>query len=234
VAVTGAVVASGLILAGCGLGNVVGPESEAKVAYDVSARVLSLDVESGSGDIVVVESGRSGVHVTETLHWRGNASAKPTTSHPVDGDKLTLNYRCPKSSWSCGVDYRVEIPHGLDVKSDTGSGDITLRALSGPVNASTGSGDIDANGLSGTTLIGKTGSGDVQVAFVAIPSDVNVDTGSGNGTVKVPQGSYAVTTDSGSGSQQVGVTKNAAAPRKIVVRTGSGDVKVLPAVASSS
>jgi DUF4097 and DUF4098 domain-containing protein YvlB len=221
------VLASGLILTGCGLGNMVGPESEGKVAYDVSGTVATLRVESGSGDIMVVESDRSGVRVTETLHWRGNDGARPETSHPVDGDTLTLTYRCPQMDWACGVDYRVDVPRGLDVKTDTGSGTITLRALSGPVDANTGSGDIDANGLSGKTLVGKTGSGEVDVRYTTLPDDVYVETGSGNGTVRVPQGAYDVTADSGSGDRRVDVTKDPSASRKIVVRTGSGDVNVL-------
>jgi hypothetical protein len=220
----GAAVGAGLLLTGCGLQNIAGPPKEATHAYDVAGKVAVLHVDSGAGAVVVTESGRAGIHVTETLHWRRD---KPVTRHPVTGDTLTLDYDCPNGAWGCDVDYRVEVPRGVKVRVDTGSGDITLRALSGELDAKTGSGTIDANGLGGRRVVAQTGSGDVELRFGSVPDEVTVDTGSGNGVVRVPQGTYHVTTDTGSGDQKVEVTSDDSSPRRIIVKTGSGEAKVL-------
>ncbi|WP_214414317.1 DUF4097 family beta strand repeat-containing protein [Sphaerisporangium fuscum] len=222
----GTALGAGLLLTGCDLKSIGGPTEQATQSYDVAGKVATLRVDSGSGEIVVNESGRTGIHVTETLHWR---SSKPTTRHPVEGDALRLDSTCSHGDFACSVDYTVEIPHGLQVRVDTGSGAITLRALSGEVKASTGSGDIDANGLGGKQVTARTGSGDVDLRFAAVPDNVTVDSGSGAGVVRVPQNTYNVTAWTGSGEKRVDVDNDAGSPRRISVKTGSGDAKVLKA-----
>ncbi|MEO3810006.1 DUF4097 family beta strand repeat-containing protein [Sphaerisporangium sp. B11E5] len=222
----GAVLCAGIMLTGCGLRTIASPTKEQTKAYDVGGAVAAIDVESGSGAIVVVGSGRTGIRVTESMHWKGE---QPKTKHPMDGDTLKLSYDCEPDDWNCGVDYRVELPAGTRVKVKTGSGDITLRALGGEVRATTGSGEIDANDLSGKHAVAETGSGDVELRFTVVPDDVQVSTGSGTGVVRVPAGNYNVTTNTGSGDKTVGVAADASSPHRIIVKTGSGDAKVLKA-----
>nr|WP_170317304.1 DUF4097 family beta strand repeat-containing protein [Acrocarpospora corrugata] len=215
----GAVIGSTLVLTSCGMDLNFG-RTQSVEDYDVSDKVSSLVVDAGSGDVVVSESDRSGVKVTETLHYRGD---KPTDGHRVSGDTLELSYDCS----DCAIDYRVEVPRGLNVTVDTGSGTITLRSLTGPLDVSTGSGDIEATGLTARTAVAKTGSGDVQLKFTSAPDQTEVSTGSGEGIVHVPKGPYHVTMETGSGEQTVQVTQDPAAARKIFIKTGSGDAKVL-------
>ncbi len=227
-ATAGAMTASALLLGACGLGNLVGPEHEDKVDYSVTEKVTELTVETGAGDITVVESDRSGIAVTERLSWRGADDAKPRTTHAVAGERLTLTYDCPGTIGNCGVTYEVQIPRGVGVKADSGSGRLILRGLSGAVEASTGSGDIEGEDLTGKRAVGKTGSGDVELRFGSVPDDVEVDTGSGNGVVRVPAGAYNVTAETGSGDELVEVNRDGGSSHKIVVKTGAGDAKVLP------
>ncbi|WP_285776354.1 DUF4097 family beta strand repeat-containing protein [Microtetraspora sp. NBRC 13810] len=226
-ATAGAVLGAGLLLTGCGLDGVGGPAKEDVVGYDVKGAVTALEVKTGAGDIVVNESDRTGLRVTETLHWRGDA--RPETEHPVDGAKLTLGYACPDrfGFGECWVDYKVEVPRGLDVDVDTGSGRLTLRSISGTLVASTGSGDIEAGGLAVKRVVAETGSGTVDLGFSAAPDDARVETGSGDATVRLPQGAYAVTAESGAGDERIEVTDDDSAPRKVDVSTGSGDANVL-------
>ncbi|WP_248960284.1 DUF4097 family beta strand repeat-containing protein [Sphaerisporangium perillae] len=219
-----ALLGAGLLLTGCGLTDIAAPTKEEKNVYDVTEKTPVLHVESGSGEILVTESDRTGFHVTETLHWK---SDKPVTRHPVEGDTLKLGYDCPNENWTCDVDYAIEVPRGVQVKLKTGSGDITLRALSGRFDADTGSGTIDANGLGGKQAVAKTGSGDVDLRFTAVPDNVDVRTGSGTGVVHVPQGAYDVNLSTGSGEKKIDVTDDDSSSRSIVVKTGSGDAKVL-------
>ncbi|MBO4271313.1 DUF4097 family beta strand repeat-containing protein [Microbispora triticiradicis] len=219
-AVAGAALGLSLTVAACG-GPLGFGGQQAVQSYDVADAVTLVDTHTGSGDIVVSESDRSGVHVTETLHWWGN---KPKTEdgHSVDGGTLELKYKCGR----CSVDYKVEVPRGLTVKIDTGSGDLTLRNLTGQVEASTGSGDVDARGLATKEVDAKTGSGDVTLRFTAAPDEVHAVTGSGDGKVWLPDGAYNVDATTGSGERRVDFAENDSAPHTIVVRTGSGDAEV--------
>ena len=128
----GALLGSALVLSGCQFGLNFGDAEQAVSSYDVTDKVTALDVATGSGEIVISESERSGVHVTETIHWHTN---KPTTEHPVDAGTLTLRHKCPEPDMNCSVDYKVEIPRGVSVKLDAGSGTITMRGLTGAVSA---------------------------------------------------------------------------------------------------
>ena len=101
------------------------------------------------------------------------------------------------------------------------------RALTGPVEASTGSGRIEAADLGGKKVHAETGSGDIELEYVAVPDDVTLETGSGDATVRLPDESYAVTTESGSGDSTTEVTNDGSSPRKVSVTTGSGDASVL-------
>ncbi|MFI7032680.1 DUF4097 family beta strand repeat-containing protein [Microbispora rosea] len=217
-AVAGAVLGMSLVATACDVRIGFGGQ-EAVESYDVTDAVTVIDARTDSGDVVVSEGDRTGVHVTETLHWRGD---KPANGHSVDGDTLTLAYKCG----NCSVDYKVEVPRGLDMKIDTGSGDVTLRDLSGQVNASTGSGDVDARGLAATQVNTRTGSGDITLRFSAVPTQVQAVTGSGDSRLWVPNGAYNVNASTGSGDRTVEVTHDASAPHTITVRTGSGDAEV--------
>jgi hypothetical protein len=222
VAVLGAALGLGLTLTSCGMSFGLGMEQSEEIAYDVTDKVAIVQADTGSGDIVVNESDRAGVRVVETLHWRGD---KPGDGHRVEGDTLSLDYECH----TCAVDYRLEIPRGMDVRLDTGSGMITLRSLTGAVAASTGSGDVDASGLTAKRVKAETGSGSISLRFSAAPDHVDVQSGSGDSRVWVPSGAYNVETETGSGDQEVQVTRDPGAPRTLIVKTGAGDAKVLRA-----
>lgn len=217
-AVAGAVIGLGLALTGCDLRIGFGGQ-QATQSYDVTDKVTVLDTHAGAGDVVVTESDRSGVHVTETLHWRGD---RPSDGHSVARDTLTLAYKCG----NCSIDYKVEVPRGLHLKIDSGSGDITLRNVTGTVNAATGSGDIDGRGIAASDVNTRTGSGDITLRFTAVPGQVQAVTGSGDGRLWVPDGTYNVNVSTGAGDRTVDVKNDASAPHAITVRTGSGDAEV--------
>ncbi|NUT42270.1 MAG: DUF4097 family beta strand repeat protein [Thermoactinospora sp.] len=221
-AIAGALAAAAL-LTGCGV--VGGPTQQEEISYDVPDKVAKLVLDSESGDIVVNESDRAGIRVVETRHWNND---KPNAQHKVNGDTLDVSYTCPDDFVNnCSVDYRLEVPKGLELTLETGSGDLTLRTLSGVVRAKSGSGDISASGLVGKLFRAETGSGDVELKYASTPDEIKVETGSGNATVWVPQGPYDVQTKTGSGATEVAVTDEPGATRKISLETGSGDVKVL-------
>jgi hypothetical protein len=224
IAIAGGLLASAALLSGCGLAGLGGPSNQDTVSYEVTDKVAKLRVESGAGDAVITETGGSAIRVVETLQWRGD---KPNAEHSVDGDTLFLRYDCAEGWGGCSVNYKIEIPKGLQVDADTGSGDITLRSLTGPLDVTAGSGDVDASGLAGKKVVAEAGSGNIELKYTTAPDSAELKAGSGDVTLHVPDGAYDVKTEVGSGDTNVAVDKDPNSPRKLSLTTGSGNVSVM-------
>ena len=63
--------------------------------------------------------------------------------------------------------------------------------------------------------------------FATVPDSVEVESGSGDATLHVPDGAYDVKTEVGSGDATVSVKKDPSSPHKVSLTTGSGDASVL-------
>ncbi|GAA3596429.1 hypothetical protein GCM10022419_094560 [Nonomuraea rosea] len=224
--IAGGLLASALLLTGCGLASIGGPNNQDTVSYQVTDKVTKLQLKSNAGDAVVTETDGNAIRVVETLHWRGDE--KPTPQHKVEGGALFVTYDCASSWGSCGVDYKIEIPKGLPVDLDSGSGDITLRSLTGPIDAHVGSGDLGATGLAGKKVFVEAGSGNIQLQYTAVPESAELKVGSGDIALNVPDGAYDVKTEVGSGDVAVSVKTDKSSPNKISLTSGSGDIAVLP------
>lgn len=213
----------GVLLTGCGI---AGAEERDTASYDVTDKVAGVKIEGDSSDIVVTESDRQGVHVTEILTWRNN---KPKPTHVVQGDTLVLTFTCPISVGmsSCDVGYEVEVPRGLRIKAGTDSGEVTLRALSGEVEATSDSGRIEARDLTAKRVTTESDSGDMTLVFAGQPDKVKTTTDSGTTEVRVPQGPYNITTDTDSGSKKITTKSDASASRVIEMSSDSGDLEVV-------
>jgi hypothetical protein len=224
IAIAGGLLASAALLSGCGLAGLGGPTNQDTVSYEVTDKVAKLRVESGSGDTVITETGGSAIRVVETLQWR---DSKPNAEHSVDGDTLFIRYDCAQGWGGCSVNYKIEIPKGLQVDADAGSGDITLRSLTGPLDVTAGSGDVDASGLAGKKVVAEAGSGNIELKYTAAPDSAALEAGSGDVTLHVPDGSYDVKTEVGSGDANVAVGKDPKSPHKLSLTAGSGNVSVI-------
>ncbi|MGN9844324.1 DUF4097 family beta strand repeat-containing protein [Nonomuraea sp. H19] len=215
------------VLTGCG---VSGPLDEDAVSYDVTDKVAALHVEADSGTVEVVESDRRGIRVTERLSWR---KSKPETSHKLQGDTLKLTFTCPATwGWgamgtSCDVSYQVEVPKGLRVKVGSDSGALTLKNLSGAVEATTDSGAIEGSGLTGMQVVTKTDSGDMTLAFAGQPGKVTTSTDSGDTVIHVPQGPYKIVAKTDSGNKDIKAASAPSAWRSIELSSDSGNLAVV-------
>ena len=74
----------------------------------------------------------------------------------------------------------------------------------------------------------RTGSGDAELAAIRAPRELLADTGSGSVELGVPDVGYAIDADTGSGDEDIGVRRDDAAPHRLRLETGSGDVTVRP------
>ncbi|MFI7706990.1 DUF4097 family beta strand repeat-containing protein [Nonomuraea sp. NPDC049480] len=226
IAIAGGLLASAVLLTGCGLASIAGPTNQDTASYQVTDKVTKLQLDSHSGDAVVTETDGTAIRVVETHRWSGDD--KPKAQHKVEGGVLFVTYDCPANWGRCSVDYKVEIPKGLPVDLDSGSGNLTLRGLTGDLEVFVGSGDVDASGLAGKRVVAEGGSGNIELKYTAAPDSAKVEVGSGDITLNVPDEGYDVSTDTGSGDANVKVKRDDSSPRKISLTAGSGDVSVLP------
>ncbi|WP_158847272.1 DUF4097 family beta strand repeat-containing protein [Saccharothrix deserti] len=226
-------------------------------SHSVSDQVTEVRLQNGSGDVIVRSrtGGGDNTEIRRRVEYPKDMD-KPGVSHRMEGSTLVLD-GCGSQ---CSVDYEVTVPSkevritgennsgdvrlegvaGVDV--EIGSGDATVRAVSGAVRISNGSGDLDVADVAGD-FTGEIGSGnaklsdmrgpvtidnrsgDVHVRMTAVVS-VRAEADSGNLTVDVPQGAYNVDVESGSGDTAVDVKDDPNASAALVLRARSGDVTV--------
>jgi len=129
-----------------------------------------------------------------------------------------------------------------DLSVDTGSGGVTASRLnSNQLSIDTGSGNIQVTGLTAPQVALQTGSGSVTADLSGEVWNVNVETGSGDVTLKVPPTLAAeVDIETSSGEIEtdfeVAVTRHARdhmtgrigdGGGKIAIETGSGGIKLV-------
>jgi hypothetical protein len=130
---------------------------------------------------------------------------------------------------SGGGDVTVSGPEG-PVIVDTGGGNLTAGDLGGTLRFSTGGGDADGNGLSASVVTTDSGGGNVTLVFTRPPANVTVTSGGGDITILLPRGTteYDITSSPGGGdySRASSVPDNSAAPDKITVDSGGGNIRI--------
>jgi hypothetical protein len=149
--------------------------------------------------------------------WIGSCGANLTlTVHPAD----------PVTASTGSGDLRVQGLVG-PLKLEDGSGDISVANLSGPVVMQAGSGDISGSGLRASTVQATDGSGDVHLVFTRPPDEVRINASSGDINLTLPGGySYRVSSHTSSGSSHIGVVQDPSSHRVVDLEDGSGDISV--------
>ena len=199
---------------------------------------VTVSVTNGSGDITVVPGQDGSVHVVGRIRARasllGGATAddkiqKLSANPPIvqDGSSIRIGEITDESLRNgLTITYEITVPVATQLKSRVGSGNETIGAIAGPVDATSGSGDLKIGPLkSGATL--STGSGNIMLLGAA--GDVTVKTGSGD--VKAEQVRGRVNAKTGSGD----IALQGVPDRDWTVTAASGDVDLwLPADARFS
>jgi hypothetical protein len=194
---------------------------------------VELDVRGGAGDIVV-RAGPAGsvvvkARIRATDRWLGGLSAEEKVRRieanpPIEqtGNFIRLGRFSEKElERNVSISYDLVVPFETKLRADTGSGDVRVGGLRGPVNVDTGSGRVEAADIGGDVTI-DTGSGDVVLS--RIRGDVRADTGSGSiEAVNVGGGCWA---DTGSGDVRVEFSGEGAGDHRVSIDTGSGNASV--------
>jgi hypothetical protein len=198
-------------------------------SFQVSGPV-TLDVTNGSGDIVVREGGSGSVEIHAKIQagerW-GNSDAAEARVHQIennppveqDGNTIRIRQNGDHEQWrNISIDYEITAPRETQLSSRTGSGDVTVEGIRGPVQAETGSGDVKMRGLH-ANVTAQTGSGDTR--FEGIEAErVEIKTGSGDVSVRDLHCALVARTGSGdieAEGQPTGEWR---------LHTGSGEVKL--------
>lgn len=193
-----------------------------------------LNVTSGSGDVVV----RTGPQGTIRVHARVRARSGPFISlggesaeerirkierdPPIEqsGNRIHVGPKDWNEGWNgISISYEITVPASTRLQARSGSGDLDVSEVAGPVEASTGSGNIRVGRVTGD-VAARTGSGDIDLAGAG---SARASTGSGNVTAMGIRGDLEAHT--GSGDLTLGQNGKGRAE----VSTGSGDVDLLGA-----
>ena len=216
---------------------------------DTQTRTLAaaptIVVHTGTGDVRVIAADRTDVRLTtkeKRSIWGGGHVR-------VSGDAadLRLKDHCdgfPVVDDPCGVDSILEVPRATSVRVVTGTGDLRAENLRGAAELRAGTGDLRAVGVSGPLrlssqtgdvhvegpspdVVARTSTGDIHVE-AGRPGTVDAQADTGDIHISVPDLTYAVDADTGTGDDTVDVRRDDASPRKLRAHTDTGDVHLEP------
>ena len=188
--------------------------------------VLEIDAGAGSLEVTGTETARD-IRVLATIKVAdSDEDAKKMIATDLrlslerKHDTAILESFFDHSRWrgngNAAIDLQVEIPRGLDLVIDDGSGSMHVEAAGGKVHIDDGSGSISV--VQAGEVIVDDGSGSIKIIEAA--GDVSIDDGSGDIYVSSVQGS--VTIDDGSGSINV----DDVAQDLTIVDDGSGSLRL--------
>jgi hypothetical protein len=192
------------------------------MSYDLSSAVTAMAVHSSGGRIIVTAGAGDAVRVTETLRWTGARPASP--EHRLDATQLTFTSGCQGHPGTCGVDYRLEVPAGVDATMDSAGGAISVEGLAGSLDLSSGGGAINGSRIAAKSVIARTAGGPSNLIFAVAPTAVRADSSGGDVTVRLPARSYAVNARSDGGDTRIRVATDPAAEHRIDVEADGGDI----------
>jgi hypothetical protein len=220
----GSLLAAAPLVAGCDALGKIGSAAHhpPPQVFTVSARVTTLVISGGSGSVDVTGSSRSTVSVSQQASYTGKP---PSVTHVLRGTTLTLSYTCP-AQIVCGMAYEVQVPRGIAVTVGTGTGEITLTSLAGPVTARADAGLITGVDLRSSVASFKSNAGGIVAAFSAAPSSLTATTTVGPITLTVPGSvTYRLSTHTIVGTSTVTVRRGGSA-HSITASSDLGSIAV--------
>ena len=187
---------------------------------------LRIEAGAGSMDIVGVSGGNE-ITVVATIQISDNdddearerIASDMMLSLEKDSDTAELKAWFESGGWNWGrgdsprISLEVQMPEGLHLDVDDGSGSIEIENVRGDISMDDGSGSLSMKDVGGDVEI-EDGSGSIKVSGVG--GNLSINDGSGSITVKGVAGS--VTVDDGSGSIDVSDVEE----DLIIVDDGSG------------
>ncbi len=201
-----------------------------------------IDLANGAGKVEIRTGSPGNVRIHGEFRVQAWIFGSPeheiadVTQHPPieqEGNLIRIGHD-ERSKRNLIVIYTIEVPVETELRSKSGSGDLEVRGIRGPVRTVSGSGDVTADQIGEDTEV-STGSGDIKLTDIA--GQAQATAGSGDlrlrgvkGEVRVHTGSGDVTIEHASGAVTAGTASGSvdlrSASGDIRVRTSSGDVTI--------
>jgi hypothetical protein len=200
---------------------VAAPSSDERAEVAGTPAAVVVEVDQGDVDVRAVP-GAAGASATAAVR----TVVTPERTARLDGDEARLSWTC--RLWTtCRADVRAEVPPGVRLEARTDFGDLRVAGPVGDIELETGSGEIEARAIDGRLATIEGRSGDVTLAFVRRPFDVDVEVSSGDVEIAVPAGVYRIEAETRAGDVVLrGVGHHPDAPGRIRADTTAGDVTV--------
>ncbi|OZM71390.1 hypothetical protein CFN78_19695 [Amycolatopsis antarctica] len=203
-----------LVLTGCGLD--LGSGETLRDGKPIGAEVAGVRFDVPAGNVTVRVEDGAPASLRRTVSYEGR---RPGDTHRLDGDTLVLQ-GCGDD---CSVDYDVVVPRGMAVGGHAAAGNVEVDGASS-LDVRSQAGDVVARRVTGQADV-DANAGRIDVTFTA-PASARLSSGAGDVTVGVPAGPYRVVTDAATGTREIAVANDPAAPHELDLRSSAGDVVV--------
>ena len=189
---------------------------------------VDMEVQTGSGDIVVRPGSSGQVQIHGTIHasgWHISGDVEQRihdleTNPPIEqnGNSIRIGHvEDNERMRNISISYEIVVPADTRLRASSGSGNVRAEGINGPADANSGSGNITLTNV-GAETHARSGSGDIELS--SIRGTVKATTGSGSIHATGIAGGFT----GSSGSGDVRVEQTAAGDTE--VGTGSGSVEV--------
>ncbi len=154
------------------------------------SKVNDLEIDWVSGSVKVVYGRTRAIEIAETSK-KGKLSDDEQLRWLVDGSKLRIKFMKSgiKLLSDLDKDLVVTIPEGMvfnDLEIDTVSSNSEITVNAQKYDIDNVSGDVTLSAASAKEFEMKTVSGDAMLSFASCPSEVDMDSVSGNCTLRIP------------------------------------------------
>lgn len=174
--------------------------------------VKSIDLSTASGDCEIVKGSGSSVKVL-VIYTYDDDDYEPKMN--LRGSNLNLEEKFHSGNTRGSSNWKLTVPDGLNIKFNSGSGDLILTNLKGDIDYNSGSGDAEVSDFDGELSL-NSGSGDFRFENVKGKLKAN----SGSGDHQISNSSLSAKANTGSGDVRVDDSKGG-----YKLNTGSGDVE---------
>jgi Putative adhesin len=187
-----------------------------RLAVPVHGSTVSLSV--GAADVQVTQAAGSTLRLTGKARY---SLVRSTVTWHTTPSGVIVSTDCHFITGICSFSFRAVLPAGKRAVLSVGSGNLTLRGLTGPVSVASGSGDVRAGLLTGAVSL-QSGSGDISGNSLSGP---NATLKAGSGDIVI-HGLASLDVAVSDGSGDIALTFSNV-PAHVRVSDSSGDVSVV-------
>lgn len=191
----------------------------------VSGTIRAVVARTDMGSIIVAPGSAHSIRFHKTWNY-----AEPTMTRTLRDGVLTVTAKCAEDHTSlnkCSDDLLITVPSVVTVDADTGFGNIVTKNLKGNEKLGSSFGDITASRVAAGAISASSSEGRVAFDLASIPTTAFAKSSFGDILMKVPAGTYAVSTKTGYGDVHVsGIRQDSGASRKLTAISSFGDITV--------